>query len=261
MIKRIYIGDRAFLHRYGSSMEEHQIREIYKISLDNGFGICSGDLRTAKIANSVKGSRFIYHSRFLIRVFDRLHGYEISESYIQSKISDFYGNKRYRYSVNYEQIYNDIYILNNYSPEIVTIGGDWLDILVSIERWDLISSILSFFDNDKSRIKFVLTFNPTIKLLDYIDGFDGVIVPLNILNMKDDYNNTIKTIARNKKLMALHILAGGLLPVSESLDYVFNHLNVDGAIIGTGNKLHISEILSNCENLGVFDERNTYEKM
>lgn len=251
MSRSIYIGDRAFLHRYGSALKLHQIKGLYKFSLNNGLGICCGDLRTATLASSIKNSEFIYHSRFLLRSFHASNNYEISESYLQSKINFLYGNEDYIYSINHEQIYNDIHILENYTPSIVTIGGDWLDILISIKKWDLISSILSLFKSDICKVKLILTFKPTTELKEHIEDFDGIILPLNILNMDDSYTKTIRDLKENKLLFALHVLAGGILPLNESLDYLFNHVEVDGAIIGTGKKQHIEEILSACASLGI----------
>lgn len=251
----LYLGDRGFLKRYGSPYSAQQAEAIARRVLTNsGLGMASGDWPTAKaVSNALAGgprTRHIYHSRFLLRVTEQATGLGVSVRNVQANPAYYHTAPGYTFVADAQQIAEDLDIIRCCQPGLVTLGGDWLDILLAQQQYALLDAILRQMEASipvASRI--LLGFHPCAGFLQVLRerSFAGVAVPVNLLNMQcASYAGYLRQIKARSRLYAVHCLAGGDIPLVPALDYAFHHRHVDACIIGATRTRHI-EALTACE--------------
>ena len=251
----LYLGDRGFLKRYGSPYTAQQVEGIARrVLTSSGLGLASGDWPTAKaVSNALAGgprTRHIYHSRFLMRVTEQATGRGISERQVQANPAYYYTATGFTFAADAQQIAEDLDIIRCCRPGLVTLGGDWLDILLAQQQYGLIDSILGQMEATipvASRI--LLGFHPSTGFLQVLRerSFAGAAVPVNLLNMQcASYSGYLRQIKARSSLYAVHCLAGGEIPLEPALDYAFHHRQVDACIVGATRTRHI-EALAACE--------------
>lgn len=255
----IYLGDRGFLKRYGSPYSCTEI-EAWAREVLNGsrLGLASGDVASAtaidRVVNASFNPRHLYHSRFLIKVCDKVTGKPFSVKEIQRVPGHFYRPAHYRFMPDVDQINEDIDIINRFKPGLVSIGGDWLDILLAQGETELIEQIfhqVTSRTNSAQICWLMLTFNLSERCLQLLDrmNFDGLLTAVNILQMNCDMTIAqLETIKQCCPIYALHCLAGGVIPLMPALDYALNHVGVAACIVGAGRAAHITELVR-CEAL------------
>lgn len=248
----LYLGDRGFLKRYGSPYSAQQVERIARRVLANsGLGLASGDWPTAKaVSNALAGgprTRHIYHSRFLLRVTEQATGQSVSVRQVQANPAHYYIAPGYTFAADAQQIAEDLDIIRCCQPGLVTLGGDWLDILLAQQQYALLDAILRQMEAvipAASRI--LLGFHPCAGFLQVLRerSFAGAAVPVNLLNMQ--CASYLRQIKARSRLYAVHCLAGGDIPLEPALDYAFHHRQVDACIVGATRAVHI-EALAACE--------------
>ncbi|VVP34129.1 hypothetical protein PS862_04529 [Pseudomonas fluorescens] len=255
----IYLGDRGFLKRYASPYSNTEIEAWARVVLNGSrLGVASGDgASAAAVGRAINGSFspwHLYHSRFLIQVYDKLSGKLFNVNEIQREPQRFYEPAHYRFGPDVDQIDEDIDIINRFNPGVVSVGGDWLDILLAQGEIELIEQI---FHQITSRTKsarvcwLMLTFNLSERCLKLLDRmtFDGVLTAANILQMDCVITTSkLEAIKQRCPLYALHCLAGGVIPLEPALDYALNHMGVAACIVGAGRPTHIVDLMR-CEAL------------
>ncbi|MFF7106599.1 hypothetical protein [Pseudomonas sichuanensis] len=251
----VYLGDRGFLKRYGSPYSVHQVERIARrVLASSGLGLASGDWPTAiAVSNALAGGprmRHIYHSRFLIRVTEQATGQGVSVHQVQANPAYYYTAPGHTFAADAQQIAEDLDIIRCCQPGLVTLGGDWLDILLAQRQHVLLDVILRQMEKaitPASRI--LLGFHPSTGFLQVLRerSFVGAAVPVNLLNMQcASYAGYLRQIKARSRLFAVHCLAGGDIPLKPALDYAFYHRQVDACIVGATRKRHI-EALAACE--------------
>lgn len=251
----LYLGDRGFLKRYGSPYSAQQVEEIARrVLAKSGLGLASGDWSTAKaVSNALAGgarTRHIYHSRFLLRVTEQATGQGVSVRQIQANPEYYYTAPGYTFAADAQQIAEDLDIIHYCQPGLVTLGGDWLDILLAQQQYALLEAILQQMEAAiaiASRI--LLGFHPSAGFLQVLRerSFAGAAVPVNLLNMQcPSYAGYLRQIKARSSLYAVHCLAGGDIPLAPALHYAFHHRQVDACIVGATRTRHI-EALTACE--------------
>jgi len=251
----VYLGDRGFLKRYASPYSAQQVERIARSVLaTSGLGLASGDWPTAKaVSRALAGgprTRHIYHSRFLIRVTEQATGQGISVCQIQANPAHFYTAPGYTFAADNEQISEDLEIIRCCQPGLVTVGGDWLDILLSQQQYVLLDAILRQMEAvipPASRI--LLGFHPSPNFLQVLKerSFSGAAVPVNLLNMQcTSYSAYLSEIKAHSRIYAVHCLAGGDIPLNPALHYAFHHRQVDACIVGATRAQHIVALAA-CE--------------
>ncbi|MBN3731725.1 hypothetical protein [Burkholderia sp. Tr-20390] len=151
------------------------------------------------------------------------------------------------------QIDEDLNIIEISQPYAVTIGGDWLDILIAHGRVDLIYEILDIFrilipDYIK---KILLSFRPSREFVSLLDDswVSGVSVPVNILNIGDRrYDDVLRLIRGVSPIYAVHCLAGGLVPLKPALDYALLHVGAKACIVGATKIEQIRDLVVLSDN-------------
>ncbi|WP_434728833.1 hypothetical protein [Pseudomonas soli] len=251
----VYLGDRGFLKRYGSPYSAQQVEVIARrVLASSGLGLASGDWPTAKaVSNALAGgprTRHIYHSRFLMRVTEQATGQGVSVSQVQANPVYYYTASGHTFAADTQQIAEDLDIIRCCQPGLVTLGGDWLDILLAQRQYALLDAILRQMEAaiaPASRI--LLGFQPSTGFLQVlrVRAFVGAAVPVNLLNMQcASYAGYLRHIKARSRLYAVHCLAGGDVPLAPALDYAFRHRQVDACIVGATHMQHI-EALAACE--------------
>ncbi|WP_223460200.1 MULTISPECIES: aldo-keto reductase family protein [unclassified Pseudomonas] len=248
----IYLGDRGFLQRYGSPYSNKEVESWARtVSQRSGLGLCSGDWVTAQaFSQALKDVTFrhLYHSRFLIKVIDKSSARLLSVSEVQQNPTHYYRSSQYEFLPDLEQIDADIEIINRFAPRLVSVGGDWLDILLAQGHTSLIEQIVrGLITRAVSGTQWLmLTFNLTDQCLWLLEHlrFDGVLTSVNLLQMDDVATLAhLQTIKHRWPLYALHCLAGGIIPLAPALDYALNHVGVRACIVGAGSAEHIAELI------------------
>ncbi|WP_044875315.1 hypothetical protein [Pseudomonas sp. LFM046] len=252
----IYLGDRGFLKRYGSPYSAREVESIVRQVLDgSGLGVASGDWPSALAVSRALGgrpaNRHIYHSRFLVRIIERGTARRMSVAEVQRTPDRFYLSDGYRFEPDDEQISEDIRIVSQCLPGVVTVGGDWLDILITRNETELLEEILARMEAalPPATHQVLMSFRPSEAFLALLErrGGSGAAVPVNILGMQCrtslDY---LEAVRRRAPIYALHCLAGGRVPLLSALDYAFNHMQVRACIVGATQRRHIDALLS-CE--------------
>ncbi|NCE92112.1 hypothetical protein [Pseudomonas sp. L13] len=251
----LYLGDRGFLKRYGSPYSAQQVEGIARrVLATSSLGMASGDWPTAKaVSNALAGgprTRHIYHSRFLLRVTEQATGQGVSVRQVQANPAYYYTARGYTFTADAQQIAEDLEITRCCKPGLVTLGGDWLDILLAQQQYGLLETILRQMEAaipTASRI--LLGFHPSAGFLQVLRErpFAGAAVPVNLLNMQcPSYAGYLRQIKARSRLYAVHCLAGGDIPLEPALDYAFHHRQVDACIVGATRTQHI-EALAACE--------------
>lgn len=251
----LYLGDRGFLKRYGSPFSAQQVEGIARRLLaSSGLGLASGDWPTAKaVSNALAGGprmRHIYHSRFLLRVTEQATGEGVSARQVQANPAYYYTAPGFTFASDAQQIAEDLDIIRCCQPGLVTLGGDWLDILLAQQQHALLDAILRQMEAAiPAASRILLGFNPSSGFLQLLRerSVAGAAVPVNLLNMQcASYASYLRQIKAQSRLYAVHCLAGGDIPLKPALDYAFHHRQVDVCIVGATRTRHI-EALAACE--------------
>lgn len=251
----IYLGDRGFLKRYGSTYTREQIQDkACEVLEGSELGLASGDwvsaMAISKAVNHEYSFRHCYHSRFLIRVFSRLSNTYLSTRQVQGARQQYMSCTTCRFFPDKRQIDQDIHIINHFKPGLISVGGDWLDILLAQGEINLAREIC---EEMQSRIykasvcKVLLTFNLTAQHLSFMECFDfcGVLVPINIVDRQsEEAGACLDYVKAERAIYALHCLAGGVIALEPALDYAFNHVGVRACIVGARQSMHINELMS-----------------
>ncbi|WP_236166912.1 hypothetical protein [Pseudomonas fulva] len=251
----LYLGDRGFLKRYASPYSARQVEQIARrVLATSGLGLSSGDWPTAKaVSNALAGAlrtRHIYHSRFLIRVTEQATGQGVSVRQIQANPKHYYTAPGYTFVANARQIAEDLAIIHCCQPGLVTVGGDWLDILIAQRQSILLDAILRQMETAiPAASRILLGFHPSTGFLQLLRerSFIGAAVPVNLLNMRcTSHAAYLRQIKARARLYAVHCLAGGDIPLKPALHYAFHHCQVDACIVGATRAQHI-DALAACE--------------
>jgi hypothetical protein len=249
----LYLGDRGFLKRYGSTYSAQQVERIARrVLFSSGLGMASGDWPTAKaVSNALAGgprTRHIYHSRFLIQVTDQATGQGVSVRQVQANPAYYYTAPGYTFAADAQQITEDLDIIGCCQPGLVTLGGDWLDILLAQRQYALLDAILRQMEAAipmASRI--LLGFHPSAGFLQVLRerSFAGAAVPVNLLNMQcSSYAGYLRQIKARSRLYAVHCLAGGDIALEPALHFAFHHRHVDVCIVGAARTQHIEALVA-----------------
>lgn len=252
---KIFIGDRGFLAKYGSTFSNKEILEtIESISNLESYGFSYGDFRTASVIGSFCKQNHIpsiYHSPSLLTIIGSttdiaLNNYTAREF----NLNRFDGVK-----INLNQIKEDLKVINSYEPTFVSMGGDWLDIALQFNSKSLIQEVLNSYKYLKYKysVKFLmLSFYVTKKHIDlYKDNFfDGFLIPVNLLQ-EINHKELIQNEVSNPLIISIQCLAGGQIPIEPALDYVFNHQMISSAIIGVSSQKHISRLKEALRNISI----------
>lgn len=251
----LYLGDRGFLKRYGSPYSAQQFEGIARrVLASSGLGLASGDWPTAKaVSNALADgsrTRHIYHSRFLLRVTEQATGQKVSVRQLQANPAYYYTSSGYTFVADAQQIAEDLDIIRCCQPGLVTLGGDWLDILLAQQQYALLDAILRQMEAaTPATSRILLGFHPSAGFLQVLKerSFAGAAVPVNLLNMQcASYSGYLRQIKARSRLYAVHCLAGGEIPLEPALDYAFHHRQVDACIVGATRMRHI-DALAACE--------------
>lgn len=129
----------------------------------------------------------------------------------------YYTATGFTFAADAQQIAEDLDIIRCCRPGLVTLGGDWLDILLAQQQYGLIDSILGQMEATipvASRI--LLGFHPSTGFLQVLRerSFAGAAVPVSLLNMQcaESYS-ALRQIKARSSLYAVHCLAGGEIPL------------------------------------------------
>lgn len=251
----LYLGDRGFLKRYASPYSAQQFEGIARrVLASSGLGLASGDWPTAKaVSNALAGgprARHIYHSRFLLHMTEQATGRGVSVHKVQANPAYYYTAPGYTFAADAQQIAEDLAIIRYCQPGLVTLGGDWLDILLAQQQYVLLDAILRQMEPAiPAASRILLGFYPSAGFLQVLSerSFAGAAVPVNLLNMQcASYTGYLRQIKDQSRLYAVHCLAGGDIPLAAALDYAFHHRQVDACIVGATRTRHI-EALAACE--------------
>lgn len=257
----LYLGDRGFLKHYGSPYSAQQVEGIARrVLASSGLGLASGDWPTARaVSNALAGgprARHTYHSRFLIRVTEQATGQGISVRQVQANPTYYYTGPGYTFCADAQQIAEDLDIIRCCQPGLVTLGGDWLDILLAQQQYVLLDAILRQMETAiPAASRILLGFNPSVGFLQVLRerSFAGAAVPVNLLNIQcASYAGYLRQIKDRSRLYAVHCLAGGDIPLEPALDYAFNHLQVDVCIVGVPAGGRVPSGQAGGRNLGLW---------
>lgn len=256
----IFLGDRIFLSRYGSRYSSLQIfKKARRVVSCSNIGLSSGDWRSAsaiyKALPTDQSFRHIYHSRLLVKVREANSPKFFSWREIQRKPSMFY-KRPFSFTPDWNQIDEDCRIINRFKPGLVTVGGDWLDILIAQSNSNLIDEVLGELTMRCPGVAgkmILLTFDFKSNVLELVKnyGLSGVAMPINILDIADEgVSKSLSLVKASTKLYGVHCLAGGVIPQRAGIEFALNIVGAESCFIGATKSYQVRELISHGNDFG-----------
>jgi hypothetical protein len=283
-VPRLFLGDRAFLGRYGSRLSED---DIYGLMLyawtKGGLGVSAGDELSAGAAarlREAKGATVLFHTPNLISLgraenphriasllnslagsflsMEKIENDQIIGAYLRASKDEAISKREAAELIGLDNsaIKDAQTIIKRTQPSIVTYGGDWLDLCILTDRIDIIVAI-------ESQIRQVVNSSCALTAFTYLGAcvpnlwdrlpersFDSLLFPVNLLGdgMVPSPKRAMRWArARGVPIFATHVLALGRIPVAPALDYAVNHQSVDCAVVGCGSEAHIDNLINSAQ--------------
>ena len=275
----IFLGDRGFLDKYGRKFPDEYIKNHYAKATVGGLGICSGDWRTAELVSSVKTNFHetvhFHHTPFLLNgeMSDQIRSECFSKvySFVEGKVDPLFFQEDYlvgrmlhqsyrcslansasKIEIDVTKLKKEIELINKFRPNLVSIGGDWLDYCIATNSWELIQQIFEIFDMELDYKPFKILYSYIIHLLDRpekfikLNNFDALLLPLNLLEegLANGLESAQNIISKFESIFSVHPLAIGKIPVEPALNYVFGNANANHAIVGASQSNHLDELIN-----------------
>ncbi|MEU4477788.1 hypothetical protein AB0F68_06935 [Micromonospora sp. NPDC023966] len=277
-VPRLILGDHGFLRKYGSSLTDAQVRQNMRYAQDRAdLGLTGGDLRCLRLATTVAGATgfVLYHTdvRFVSsgrrahfgRCMSTLHAHlgQVAPAFLRKDpltgafVASNAGYRPYRstdrltldpawWTAEQDR-------LTRYRPHAVSVGGDYLDALLALDRFEVALDALRAYAKICRRWGSILVL--TSYLLGVLDlrrvgpllaCCDAVMAPVNALGhgMVPDPERALRKL-RNLHLpvVGMHTLASGCLPPATALPHAFASAGLAAAVVGASTREHIDELI------------------
>ena len=283
-LPRLFLGDHGFLSKYGSRMRISEIAERmhYALSLAS-LGLAAGDercLKATRHATRISDQRpcVLYHTDLALRSgAKRIHFGRCMASLLQmvrdwapkfTECDPIVGSFL-RYFAAYQPYGRDeigklemaesawekeMERIRCFHPAVVTVGGDYLDFVLAVERFDIAQSALMLYHQlgQQLSIPLVMTsytgyFTMDRKQKNFLsDLFDAIMVPINPMGfgMLPDSTNLLSWAHQFRKpIIAMHPIGSGQVNVGQGLAYSLEVAGAAAAIVGASTHEHIGEFV------------------
>lgn len=281
-VPRLFLGDHGFLRVYGSRLTDTEIIERMQYALSKGtLGLAAGDERCLRSAREAflslgRSPTILYHSDLRLRIgtnqidLDRamaglyqwllekdsqkiqtdpivgafLVGYKDSKVYQSNELSDL--------QIDSNAWRQELKLIDEMDPTIITIGGDLLDFAVIAGRPDIVIDYLSPLREisiSKKIPLFLTLYIGSYGLKPPVippDLYDGLMVPINaqgygMFPSGPDLLSVLKCL--NKPIIAMHVLGSGRIDPKAGLNYVYSKVNANIAVVGASKHRHIDYLI------------------
>ena len=277
-VPKLFLGDRAFLSRYGSRFREREIESIMRRAYRQGsLGLCVSDELSARVARRLKdthGASVLLHTPDLLTLGGRpdagrmagllshlatpligdkrIASDRIVGRFLQDAPTERLSSAKIRAFIGVNQ--HDLEIVHEWihiaQPDAVTYGGDWIDLCLLAGRNDVIRSI-------SSALRQMVPASCALGILSYLGACvphdltawdcDFLTIPIN--GLADGMMPTRKAALQWARstgvpICAIHALAMGRLPPGAALGYVFNHERAACAFVGCGTVEHLEALIN-----------------
>jgi hypothetical protein len=271
---RLVLGDHGFLQKYGSRLSTKEIQSRMRLGIDRGVGLAAGDRRCLTLATRVaRPNGFVlYHTdgRFLAS-YRRCHfgrtmatlGNTMKLTHPQFLESDpimgafltRYGDFRpYTLAeplqLDEDAFARDVDVVKRHTPRAVSVGGDYLDALLSLGRIDLVVDCFRQWSSVCEPMGASLIFTTYLagvcdleSLRSVAEFVSGLMVPLNVagLGMLPDRETVTDRLTQvGRPVIAMHALGSGALHPEKALPPLFEMPFVRGAVVGASSPEHIA---------------------
>ncbi|MFQ5711491.1 MAG: hypothetical protein ACE5GD_06885 [Candidatus Geothermarchaeales archaeon] len=153
-----------------------------------------------------------------------------------------------RLEVDYERLRQAVLSLEGLNTILVELGSE-TDLLAMAGRLDLLSELVDWLRGTVNRPVLLGSHHAgsTIPILEESTvGFEGYVTPVNSLGvmMFPTQEMAVEAIkGAGKPVIAIKPLAGGRIPPSEALEYVYRDVGVDACMIGVASQTELDEDL------------------
>jgi hypothetical protein len=275
-VPRLFLGDNGFLAKLDSRLTDAEIIDRMSLAASLiALGVAAGDERLlglARVAGDRLGRRIplMHHSDLPLMVGDQPLPYGrcaatirhslVEEHHInvgQDPVLGFLDHFVDRDPLTPDECKNisldlgkmeaQASVLPSYSPSVITIGGDYLDLLHLVGREDLAHEGLTRVRDNlpASDVAIVATlYVGALVDASFDDLVDGIMVPINRLGVAMLPNRDVLTEwSRHLKLplIAMHVLAAGAIDPTMALQDV-DGLGVTTAVIGASRRESIMRL-------------------
>ena len=284
LIPRLCLGDHGFLKRYGShlSLEEIRLRMLYASSLAS-VGLAAGDQRCLKAARLVlpgKASQpLLYHTDLPISLpserieFARCKAtlyHALSKNGVPflrhddplaryltkfAPLPPYTTAEVKKLTITERAMTREIEKLHHFLPDVVTVGGDWLDFAFCVGRADLAIGTLSQLRRECALLRspvVLVTYTGALTMskdsvVPSPQLYAALMFTVNASGLGMYPNPTaLLQWARDigKPVIAMHALGVGRIPPLSALQYVFDEAGVIAAVVGASSYGHIDELMA-----------------
>jgi hypothetical protein len=267
-VPRVWVGDRAFIARYGQRLTESASTHLLGSALEvANLGICAGDEPSLGAALATErsdlGGRFLYHTPNLLDL-ERLPLRRCLGTLAALAAGATSAFERYQAEPPLRAdelpavctcaatIAVELDRIRRARPAIVTVGGIWLDFLCAVGRWGEARQVVL-------QIREVCTeTGSALAVLSYAGAVvvphaelaaiaDAVVIPINLAgySMLPDARTALAW-ARSLgvPLIAIHLLDRGRIAARPALGHAFHDVGVAAAIVGVGTADHLGELVA-----------------
>jgi len=285
-VPRLILGDHGFLRRYGSRLTSAQITYRMRSALVLGaVGISAGDERVLRAAARADAPWTLHHTdvaflsdgrrghfgRCMATLYERLiteHPRFVSADPLMGAFIMRF--KRFRPYESAMKLVNNpsasariASIIQCYKPAMTSIGGDYLDAMLSLGKIDdAKAAIMPLLDACRQieSIPVLTTYLAAVldpeDLCALTDSFSALMIPMNdvgvaMLPCRDMVIRRINELG--KPILAMHTLAAGLVDPAAALTTVLACNHVAAAVVGATSLAHIEALMQAAHK--VFDQQ------
>jgi hypothetical protein len=267
-VPRVWVGDRAFLARYGERLTGSAATDLLGAALEvSHLGICAGDEPSLRAALATErtdlAGRLLYHTPNLLDL-ERLDLRRCLGTLAAVAAGAPSAFERHRATpplaaaelpaacTSAATIAGELARIRNARPAIVTAGGIWLDVLCAVGRHDEAQQVLR-----QLRDACAAT-GAAFAVLSYAGALvvppvllagvaDAVVIPLNLAGYSMlPRPEPALAWARSLEVpvIGIHLLDRGRIAVGPALAHAFRDGGVAAAVVGVGTAGHLDELVT-----------------
>ncbi len=277
-IPALFLGDHGFLAKLGSELSDDEIHQRMLVALETGtVGLAGADERLLKLARAAEKSvgrpvTLMHHTDLMLKLGDTgvpYHrcaatlGHVLRQTYEVHPADDTVlgflerfsrrgplgGDELAALTLDRSHLEQMQTLMEQFAPNVVTVGGDFLDVLLLSGRSDLVHDGLVELRRIVGGAVLVATMYvaalvpaDTAAIAPLIDGF---LVPVNSEGtaMLPDRDTAISWMeAATAPILAMHTMSSGIRSPQQALDFVYQ-LGVRAAVVGASRVSTIQDTI------------------
>jgi len=290
VLPRLFLGDNGFLAKFGSKLTDIEVEERMRYAFKRAsLGLAAGEERCLKAAFQVRNDEYksdgppiLYHADLSFRINHRPTEFrrcmasllewlvKVNPAFTeQDPILGHFLSRYSRYAIYTENELRAIRIdhsawqeqlrlLDQYKPDAISVGGDYLEFALAVDRLDLVEEGLNLFHRECLRLSIPLVFTTYVgpyiwdNSASLLTITDALLLPVNAkgLAMLPNRDGLLAWAnAVNKPVIGMHTLGSGHISLEEALSFTFIEANIPISVIGASSYDHIDNLLMTVRTL------------